>query len=120
MDKSPQTLAFLGDAVITLRVRELLADKSHDTNANLHKRASSYENAANQARVFDLLELTEHERDLASRAHNAKVNTKAKNFSLAEYRRATALEALVGFWHLHKQMDKVDKVVALLMYDYRG
>jgi len=117
MTQSPQTLAFLGDAVITLRVREFLTDQGCDKSANLHKRASSYENAANQARVFDLLELTEYERDLANRAHNAKINTKAKNFSLAEYRRATALEALVGFWHLDKQMDKVAHVVALLMYD---
>jgi len=117
MERSSHSLAFLGDAVITFYVRSIMVGQEDEKNGVLHKRASSYINAGNQARVYDLLKLCEEEKDLANRAFNAKVNTKAKNFSLLEYRKATALEALVGWWHLNQHLDKVTSVVLQLMHD---
>ena len=109
------SLAFLGDAVITFYIRSYLVNEPEEKLGVLHKRASTYENAGNQARVFDRLELTQDEADLANRAHNAKVNTKAKNATLSDYRKATALEALVGYWHTKGEQQKVSAVVLQLM-----
>ncbi|MCL2586691.1 MAG: Mini-ribonuclease 3 [Firmicutes bacterium] len=117
MIKSPLALAFLGDAVITFFIRSFLVNDADNKINVLHKRASSYENAKTQAQVYDTLKLTEEEKDLAQRAFNAKVNTKAKNATLCEYRKATALEALVGFWHMNNELDKVTAVVVKLMHD---
>ena len=117
MTQNTHTLAFLGDAVITLRIREHLAMQPDQKIASLHKLAASFVNAANQARVFQDIkkDLTQVELDISTRAHNAGVNTKAKNFTLADYRKATALEALVGYWSMLGEHDKVSLAISALI-----
>ena len=103
-------LAFVGDSVFTLYVRERLAKSSDCKAGALHKIASNLVKATAQAQFFDALEpeLTEQERDIARRAKNSHNNTKAKNASVMDYKKATGFEAVLGYLHLTEQTERLD------------
>ena len=107
--KNALTLAYLGDAVFSLMVREFLV-KSTEYKANgLNKIANKIVCAKNQALIMQdiKLELTEEETEIVMRARNAHPNNKAKNSSYEEYSLATQFEALVGFWYLKNEQKKL-------------
>ena len=94
----PLVLAQIGDSVQTLFVREYVA-KNYGTKVNkMNKLVSSVVCAGSQFKTFKLIEseLSEEEQDIASRARNTHIHSKAKNFSYSEYIYATALEAVYG------------------------
>lgn len=110
--KNALTLAYLGDAVFTLMVREHLINNT-DFKANmLNKIANSIVCAKNQAIIMEQIKplLGETEIEIVMRARNAHPNNKAKNSSLQEYSLATQFEALVGFWYLEKQNTKLNEI----------
>ncbi len=110
---NPISLAFLGDAVYSLFVREMLVSAHDCKSGALHRMASSYERAGAQARAFDALEssLSDDERELARRARNCHNNNKAKNAELAEYKKATALEAVIGYLKLIGNEERVNEII---------
>ncbi len=97
-------LAYLGDAVYEVFVRERLMRCSSITNQadRLHKAGVAYVCAAAQAKIIEVLlpDLTEEERALVMRARNHKIATKPKNADPMDYKWATAFEALIGALHL--------------------
>ncbi len=107
--KNALTLAYLGDAVFTLMVRDWLVTKTDFKANGLNKIANKIVCAKNQAVIMQQLkeELNGEELDLVLRARNAHPNNKAKNSSYEEYSLATQFEALVGFWHLKKENEKL-------------
>ncbi len=110
--KNALVLAYLGDAVFSLQVRKFLISK-HDFKANgLNKLANSIVCAKNQAKIMQELkpELTSEELDIALRARNSHINNKAKNSTLEEYSLATQFEALVGFWYLCENTERLNDV----------
>lgn len=110
--KNALTLAYLGDAVFSLMVREFLV-KSTEYKANgLNKIANKIVCAKNQALIMQDIkpELTEEETEIAMRARNAHPNNKAKNSSYEEYSLATQFEALVGFWYLKNEQKKLKRM----------
>jgi ribonuclease-3 family protein len=99
---SPLTLAFLGDAVYSLLVREMhLKTANRPTNV-LHKESIKLVNANCQAEMIKkvLNELTEDEEAIFKRGRNAHSGHVPKNQSDADYRYATGLEALYGYLYL--------------------
>lgn len=107
--KNALVLAYLGDSVFSLMVREYLV-KNCDCKPNmLNKKANSVVCARTQAEIMNELKdnLTDIELDIVMRARNSHLTSKAKNSSLAEYSLATQFEALVGFWHLNKEEQKL-------------
>ena len=109
---NPVVLAFVGDAVYTLLVREKLALSSGEKTGALNKRASEIVSAHGQS---DLLEkilplLTEEEEDIYRRGRNAKKPTKSKNASVGEYVRSTGFEAVIGFLYLTGQTERIEKL----------
>lgn len=110
---SPLALAFVGDAVFSLRVREALVTRHQVSEAKLTKLTSSVVNAGRQCQIFRLWQpmLTEEEADVARRARNSHMHTKAKNYSVEEYVYATALEAVVGYLHLTGQNERLDELM---------
>lgn len=107
--KNPLSLAFVGDTVWDLLVRQRLLLSQAHVNA-LHKQAVSQVNAGAQAQAAALLEprLTEPERDVFRRGQNAHARHNApKNQNPAAYSRATALEALLGYLYLTGQEERI-------------
>lgn len=98
---SPLTLAFLGDAVFELHVRERLAEKGSAPVGALHRRAVNVVCAKAQSVAAELLLplLTEAELTIYKRGRNSHSSV-PKNADPSEYRSATGLEALFGYLHL--------------------
>ena len=96
---SPLTLAFVGDAVFDLFVRERLVCLANRPVNRLHSLAVSLVKASSQARAAKRLSeiLSEKELSVLKRGRNAHTNHKAKNASESDYHYATGLEALFGF-----------------------
>lgn len=111
----PLVLAFVGDSVQTLFVREQMA-KLGDYKVNeLNRMVKQIVNAGMQCKVFKKIEplLTEDEHDLAYRARNSVKGQGAKNYTAYEYNYATALEALIGYLYLSKQTERLNEILNL-------
>lgn len=112
---SPLTLAYLGDAVYELIIRTVLVQKGNCPVNRLHKQASSLVKASAQSGIMEVIEevLTEEEHDIYRRGRNAHSPTMAKHATMADYRRATGFEALVGYLYLKKDYERILKLVRI-------
>ncbi len=113
---NPVVLAFIGDAVYSLYVREKLAFNTDFKSGELNKRSSEIVRASAQASFIDkiLPLLTPEEEDVYRRARNAKKGTRAKSSTVAEYNKSTGFEALVGYLYI---TGKTDRLNVLLNYE---
>ena len=108
------TLAYIGDAVYEIMVRQhMLATSSHQAD-RLHKHTTRMVNAKAQSDMIRALmtELTETEIGIFKRGRNASTLTAAKNQSVTDYRRATGLEALFGYLYLSGQHRRMKELFA--------
>ena len=110
--KNALVLAYLGDSIFSWMVREFLVKKFDFKPNALNKKANSVVCAKTQAEIMNCLKesLTEDETDVVMRARNTRLSNKAKNSSFAEYSLATQFEALVGYWYLNGEKQKLDKM----------
>lgn len=94
------TLAFVGDAVYEIYVRTMMLEKSVNAHV-LNKRCVKLVNNRTQSALYEVLEpkLNDVELGVLHRGRNAK-GIVPKNANTQDYRRATAIEALVGYWYL--------------------
>ena len=113
--KNPLILAFVGDAMQTLYVRTVLA-KTDLPPRELHLRASQIVCARAQAKRFDEIfdGLNDIERRVAMRARNADHNTVPTSCTIAEYHKATALEAVIGYNALVGNHDRIAELIGEL------
>lgn len=114
---TPVGLAFIGDAVHTLYVREYVTAATDGVVGTLHTAASRLVNAKCQAAVLDELtannQLTPDEADIARRAKNAHLHSRAKTATPDDYHKATALEAVIGFVHLSGDAEREKQLLEL-------
>lgn len=110
---SPLTLAFLGDCVFELVIRTVIVERGNRAPESLHKMKSAIVQAKTQSRMAEsiLESLSQEELAVYKRGRNAKSYSVAKNASVSDYRRATGLEALLGYLYLQ---DKEDRIIALI------
>ncbi len=102
---NPITLAYLGDAVFEVLVREYIALKGDKSPEKLHKEAVSFVSAQAQAKWIGKIAplLSEDETAAFKRGRNAKVSHIPKGASVATYHAATGFEALYGYLFLTGQ-----------------
>ena len=107
--KNALVLAYLGDSVFSLYVREYLVKKYMCKSNGLNKLANSVVCARAQAELMELImpNLDQDELDIVMRARNSHINSKAKNSTLHEYSLATQFEALIGYWYLNDEKSKI-------------
>ena len=103
------TLAYIGDAIYEVLIRETLLEKGFTKVQDLHERAITYTSANGQAEAFDTIEsfLTEEEYSIFKRGRNANTERKARNADLATYKKATGFEALIGYLYLSKKEERI-------------
>ena len=113
---SPLVLAFVGDAVYGLLVRERVVSIANTSVGKLHRRSVKYVSAKAQAAFMDRLEsvLTEDEDRIYKRGRNAAVNSIPKNANVADYHKATGFEALFGFLYLSNQHERIKYLFNLI------
>ena len=112
---SPLTLAFIGDSVFGMIVKSVAVLEGNCPANELDKKAVRYVKASAQAGMVDyLLEqnlLTQEEEDIVRRGRNAKSSSTAKNASVGDYRKATGLEALVGYLYLSGRCERCIEII---------
>ena len=107
---SPVTLAFVGDAVYSLCVREKLVCSADFKAGELNKLSSQKVSAHGQSGLVEILLplFTEEEGEIFRRGRNAKKTARAKHASVSEYNRSTGFEAVLGYLYLTGQFDRIE------------
>lgn len=110
---SPLTLAYIGDGIYDLIVRTVVVERGNESANRLHRKTIGYVNAKTQAQMIEALlpDLSDEEVAVYKRGRNAKSYTSAKNASIADYRKATGFEALLGYLYLQ---DKEERILELV------
>ena len=110
---SGSTLAYLGDAVFSLLVREYLIEKGYGRAKDLQRESIRYVSAKAQAHFFHTLEnegfFTEDELEIYRRGRNFKSTSIPKNTDVQTYRTSTGIEAVIGYWHLEKKETRLEQ-----------
>lgn len=113
---SPLTLAFVGDGVYDLMVRERLVCQANRQAGKLHKLAVEQVKCQAQAqrmeKIFPLL--TEEEQSVYKRGRNAHTTHTPKNATSADYHGATGMEALFGYLYLKGRLKRLRELFVLM------
>ena len=112
---SPVVLAFIGDAVYSLLVREYLAE-THPDRRNLHNMSVADVNCRAQSEAAELLLplLNEAETAVYKRGRNNTASSSPKNADVTDYRRATGVEALFGWLYLAGEGARLNELFAAI------
>ena len=113
---NPLVMAFVGDSIYSLYVKTQQLNLFAEKVNNLTKKTAEKVNAkAQEQALFKVMDkLTEEEIDIVKRARNANIHTRAKNYSIEEYRHATALEALLGYLYLTSNTNRLQELLKLI------
>ena len=111
------SLAFIGDAVYELLVRQYVLSLGEARVQDLHRATVDLVNAAFQAKAAELLtdRLTEEELACYKRGRNANASHTPKNKSEAEYHRATGFEALFGYLYLAERFARLEELFHVII-----
>lgn len=108
-------LAYIGDAVYEVQIRDYLIRKGLTKPNLLHKTATHFVSAKAQAFLIEQLKnekfLTEKEWSTFKRGRNAKSHTTAKNTDPAIYKVSTGFEAVIGYLHLLGDEKRVLEII---------
>lgn len=108
-------LAYMGDAVYDVFVREHLLARGQVRPQRLHKSATIYVSAKAQANVLHSLQannfFTDEEEAVLKRGKNARSKTLPKNTDIHTYRDSTAFEALIGYHFLLRNNERLNEIV---------
>ena len=112
---STAALAYLGDSVWELSVRQMLVEKGISDSARLNREALGYVTASAQAAAVKriLEELSEQEDAIYKRGRNIGHTNVPKRATVMEYRMATGLEALFGYLFLEGRSERMKELFAL-------
>ena len=118
---SPLTLAFVGDGVYELLVRKKIVDTGNMPPKKLNARKVEMVRASAQAAVYDGLEplVEEEEREVLKRGRNAHTGSVPKNAQMADYHKATGVEALFGFLYLKGDWERLYFLFDKAMWIFR-
>ncbi|MEI3289185.1 MAG: ribonuclease III domain-containing protein [Eubacterium sp.] len=109
---SPLNLAFIGDCIYEILVRETLVLDANRPVNDLHKESVKYVSAKAQTVAFEKIkdDLTEDELAIFKRGRNAKVDHSPKSATDGEYHCATGVEALFGYLYLNNEIDRIKEL----------
>jgi ribonuclease-3 family protein len=112
---STAALAYLGDSVLELLVREHLVKCGLSSSARLNKKALDFVRAPMQAEAMKSLlpHLSEEENAVFHRGRNIGHTNPPKSATVAEYRAATGMEALFGYLHLAGREERLRELFAI-------
>ena len=116
------TLAYMGDAVYEVYIREDLIKKGIAKVEDLQKEAIKYVSAKSQARILkyllDIGYLSNEEIDVVKRGRNYKRGSHPKNTDIITYKNSTGFEALIGYLYLSDKIDRVTEIVNFILEEY--
>ena len=112
--ENPSVLAFLGDAVYEVYIRRLVYESGILSPDRMNTAAVKYVRAEAQAAAYEALfpELPEREQAVARRAKNHRITSMPGNVDFMIYKKATALEALIGYLDLSGEKARIEELMA--------
>lgn len=113
---SVPALAYLGDSIIEVYVRERLVLSGISHAGQLNEASHNFVTARAQAQAFLRIEqaLSEDESDVFHRGRNSShINNVPKNAKMSEYRIATGMETLFGWLYLNKKHTRINELLSL-------
>ena len=114
-EMSAAALAYLGDSVIELLVREKLVNDGFSDSGNLNRESLKYVKAGAQAAAMRniLPILTEEEMHTFKRGRNMSGGNVPKSATMSEYRTATGMEVLFGYLHVTGKKERIAELFAI-------
>ena len=114
---NPLVLAYVGDAVFEVYVRTKVVNDGMLKTNKLHRLSIEFVKAKAQAEALERIKdnLTEEELNIVRRGKNVNSNTIPKNAEIADYKKATALEALIGYLFLGENQDRLNEIIDLIL-----
>jgi ribonuclease-3 family protein len=110
---NPLVLAYVGDAVYEVYVRQYLVSQANQRPHHLHRRATSFVSAKAQAQALQcwLPLLTDEETGIVKRGRNAHSGSSPKNTDILVYRHSTGFEALIGYLFYTERHDRLQSLM---------
>ena len=116
------TLAYLGDSVYEVYIREYLISKGIVYVVDLQKEAIKYVSAKSQAKILDYLVnnnyLSKEEVNIVKRGRNYKRDSHPKNTDIITYKKSTGFECLIGYLYLSKNINRLDEIMNIIKEEY--
>jgi len=113
-----KVLAFLGDAVYELYIREYLISKKICNVNDLQKECVKYVSAERQCYFVEKMIsdefLSEDEIDVFKRGRNASSHS-SKSTDIVTYKKSTGLECLIGYLYLNKKIDRIKEIMEFIV-----
>ena len=115
MQIGASALAYLGDSVLEVLIREALVLKGYEKSSKLNSEALKYVTAVNQAKAFTNIEsvLNENEAQIFRRGKNSSHLNIPKSASAIEYKTATGFEAIFGYLRLTGNEERIKELFKL-------
>ena len=114
-----ESLAYIGDAIYELKIREYLLKKGYQDVNILHKYAVKFTSGESQALIIDYLIkneiITEEEISYFKRGRNSGHSKNRRSISVISYKKATGFEAMIGFLYLSNQKERLDSLVDIVI-----
>ncbi len=112
------TLAYLGDAIYEVYIREKMIKEAPLKVEQLQKKAINYVSAKAQAKILsnliDTNALTEEELDIVKRGRNYKRSSHPKNTDIITYKLSTGFETLIGYLYLSGKKTRLREILELI------
>lgn len=116
------SLAYLGDAVYEVYVREYLIKKGIAKVEELQKVAIKYVSAKSQRNILEYLInsgfLTEEEIEIVKRGRNYKRASHPKNTDIVTYKNSTGFETLIGYLYLNNNIERLEQIMKSILGGY--
>ncbi|MCS5420835.1 MULTISPECIES: ribonuclease III domain-containing protein [Psychrilyobacter] len=114
-------LAYLGDAVWELRLREKFIARNLKVK-DLNKLVKAHVSAVAQSKIYLSVvdELEDEYRACAKRARNSKISTFPKSCTMKEYKNATAFEALIAMCYINKREDIIEEIIENYVFEKKN
>ena len=114
-------LAYLGDTIYEDYIREYLIKKGLGNVHELQEASMNYVSAKAQARILEELInkniFTEEELEIIKRARNNNSHKSPKSCDPITYRKATGLEALIGYLKLEDEINRIEEIMRVILYE---
>ena len=112
-------LAYLGDSVYELLIRDYFIKQGLNKVNNLQSRVTGYVSAKAQAKYISYLLdnnlLLDDEIDIVKKGRNAKVFSHPKNTDILTYKWATALECLFGYLYIKENKKRIEEIINIII-----
>ena len=113
------TLAYIGDAVYEVYVREYLINSGIAKVEELQKEAVKFVSAKSQCKILSYLMdnnlLTENELDIVKRGRNYKRTNHPKNTDIITYKMSSGFEAMIGYLHLNDEKERLNEIMNYIL-----